>query len=239
MTSSIEYLSAEEIRGTVDFALIAIREDEFAAVLHFFPPTGESKGKRRTYEITDFKTLDGSDYRAALFRSTEQGHSAAQAAASDVISDLKPAWLVLVGIAGAVPETEFSLGDVVVATRIIDFSVTAALADGTTETALKSSPAHKAIQDLASRLPALKSRLGDWNTLDRLGTSLPSVSIDDDHLPIKGGAWKEKLRATLTNRFQSKDGSQPRLPIVTAAPSIRQYVDERFGASSRVVKERA
>lgn len=218
MTDSIEYLSAAEIKGTVDFALITIREDEFAAVLHFFPPTGESKGQRRTYEIADFKTLDGSNYRAALFRSTEQGHGAAQAAASDVISDLEPAWLVLVGIAGAVPETEFSLGDVVVATRIIDFSVTAALADGTTETALKSAPAHKAIQDLASRLPAMKSRLGDWNTLESLCTGLPSVSIDDDHLPIKDGAWKEKLRATLASRFQSKNGSQPRLPIVTAAP---------------------
>lgn len=217
MTDRFE-LSAEEIYGTVDFALITIREDEFAAVLHFFPPTGESKGKRRTYEIADFETLDGSNYRAALFRSTEQGHGAAQAAASDVIADLNPAWLVLVGIAGAVPETEFSLGDVVVATRIIDFSVTAALADGTTETALKSSPVHKAIQDLASRLTALKSRLGDWNTLERLCTSLPSVSIDDDHLPKEDGAWKEKIRSTLANRFQPKDGSLPRLSIVTAVP---------------------
>lgn len=218
MTDSIESLSTEEIKGTVDFALIAIREDEFAAVLQFFPPTGEFKGKNRTYEISDFKTSDGSDYRAALFRTTEQGHSAAQAAASDVISDIDPAWLVLVGIAGAVPETEFSLGDVVVATRIIDFSVTAALANGTTETALKSSPAHKAIQDLASRLPALKLRLGDWNTLERLCTSLPSVFIDDEHLPINDDAWKEKLRSTLANRFQSNNGSQPRLPIVTATP---------------------
>lgn len=218
MTGSIEYLSAEKIKGTVDFALITIREDEFAAVLHFFPPTGEFKGTNRTYEISDFITSDGSVYRAALFCTTEPGHGAAQAAASDVNSDLGPSWLVLVGIAGAVPETEFSLGDVVVATRIIDFSVSAALADGTSETALKSAPAHKAVQDLAKRLPALKSRLGNWNTLEILGASLPSVSIDADHLPIVDGAWKEKLRSTLTSRFLPEDGTKLRLPIVTAAP---------------------
>lgn len=218
MTNCIEHLSAEDIKGSVDFALITVREDEFTAVLNFFPPTGEAKGEHRTYEISDFKTSDGSDYRAAIFRSTEQGHGAAQAAASDVISDLKPTWLVLVGIAGAVPETEFSLGDVVVASRMIDFSVTATLPDGTTETAHRGAPAHKAVQDLASRLPALQSRLGDWNTPARLGVSLPSVSIDEDHLPIDDGPWKDKLRATLEYRFQPRDGKQPRLPIVTAAP---------------------
>lgn len=218
MTGIIENLSAEEIKGSVDFALITIREDEFAAVLHFFPPTGEFKGKHRTYEISDFKTSDGSVYRAALFCTTEPGHGAAQAAASDVNSDLGPSWLVLVGIAGAVPETEFSLGDVVVATRIIDFSVSAALADGTSETALKSAPAHKAVQDLAKRLPALKSRLGNWNTLEALGASLPSVSIDANHLPIEDGAWKEKLRSSLTSRFLPEDRAKLRLPIVTAAP---------------------
>lgn len=218
MTDNIEDLSAEEIKGTVDFALIAIREDEFEAALQFFPLTGEFKGKNRTYEISDFKTSDGTIYRAALFCSTEQGHSAAQAAASDVIADLGPSWLVLVGIAGAVPETEFSLGDVVVATRIIDFSVTAALADGTTETALKSAPAHKAVLDLVKRLPALKSRLGDWNSLEKLGSSLPAVSIDADHMPIADDAWKQKLRATLEHRFLPKDSTQPRLPIVIAVP---------------------
>ena len=67
MSSSIERLSAENVRGSVDFALIAIREDEFAAVLHYFPPTKEAKGQLRSYEIADFETADGSIYRAAVF----------------------------------------------------------------------------------------------------------------------------------------------------------------------------
>ena len=183
MSSSIERLSAENVRGSVDFALIAIREDEFAAVLHYFPPTKEAKGQLRTYEIADFETADGSIYRAAVFSSLEQGHSAAQAATSDVITDLDPTWIVLIGIAGAVPETEFSLGDVVLSTRMIDFSITAALADGTKETAHRGAPAHKAVQNFISRLPALKSRLGDWNHPSKLGVIILPNLLSQQYRP--------------------------------------------------------
>lgn len=218
MSSSIEQLSAKNIKGSVDFALIAIREDEFEAVLHYFPPTAEAKGHHRTYEISDFETADGSIYRAAIFCSLEQGHSAAQAATSDVISDLDPAWIVLVGIAGAVPETEFSLGDVVLATRMIDFSITAALPDGTKETAHRGAPAHKAVQNFVSRLPALKSRLGDWNHPSKLGVIVPPVSIEKGLSHITDDVWKDKLRRSLQHRFELNEENTPRLPIVTAAP---------------------
>ncbi len=87
MNSSIERLLTENIKGSVDFALIAIREDEFEAVLHYFPPTAEAEGQHRTYEISDFETAKGSIYRAAILRSLEQGHVAAQAATSDVINN--------------------------------------------------------------------------------------------------------------------------------------------------------
>ncbi|SOD19475.1 hypothetical protein [Nitrosomonas ureae] len=218
MSSSIERLLAENIKGSVDFALIAIREDEFEAVLHYFPPTAEAEGEHRTYEISDFQTAEGSIYRAAILRSLEQGHSAAQATASDVISDLDPAWIVLIGIAGAVPETEFSLGDVVLATRVVDFSITAALADGKKETAHRGAPAHKAVQNLVNRLSALKSRLGDWNHLSSLGISIPPVSIEEGLSHITDEVWKDKLRLSLQHRFETNEGNTPRQPIVTTAP---------------------
>lgn len=218
MSSSIERLLAKDIKGSVDFALIAIREDEFEAVLHYFPPTAEAEGEHRTYEISDFQTAEGSIYRAAILRSLEQGHAAAQAATSDVISDLDPAWIVLVGIAGAVPEFEFSLGDVVLATRMIDFSITAALDGGTKETAHRGAPVHKAVQDFVSRLPAFKSRLGDWNHPSKLGVSIPLVSIEEGLSHITDDNWKDKLRRSLKHRFGFNEGNTPRQPIVTAAP---------------------
>ncbi|PTQ83732.1 hypothetical protein [Nitrosomonas ureae] len=217
MSSSIERLLAENIKGSVDFALIAIREDEFEAVLHYFPPTKEAIGQHRTYEIFDLESSDGSVYRAALLRSLEQGHSPAQSATSDVIADLNPNWIVLVGIAGAAPESEFSLGDVVIAERMIDFSVSAALADGTKEIVHRGAPAHKAIQDWISRLPVLKSRLGDWNQLSKLDVIMPTISIEDGLSHIPDEVWKDKLRHSLKHRFEPKKGNTPRLPIVTAA----------------------
>ncbi|MBT9492425.1 MAG: hypothetical protein IV107_08740, partial [Paucibacter sp.] len=119
--------SAANLSGSIDFVVISIREDEFRAVLRYFRPLFECRG-RRTYDICEFKASNSQFYRAALIRTAEQGHLAAQATASDAIADLSPAWIVLVGIGGAVPETEFSLGDVVVATRLHDFSLTAAVA---------------------------------------------------------------------------------------------------------------
>ena len=155
-------LLVADLRGSIDFAILTIREDEFRAVLRFFPPIQRAVG-RRTYEIAEFETIDGSVYKAALLRSHEKGHASAQSAASDVIVDLDPQWLVLVGIAGAVPEFEFCLGDVVVATRLHDFSITAAQGDGTSEIAATGGPIHMLIQDLASRLPVLEPQLGSWN----------------------------------------------------------------------------
>ncbi|HOY69589.1 MAG TPA: hypothetical protein PL131_02085 [Methylotenera sp.] len=218
MTKAIQVLTSDNIKNTVDFAIITIREDEFAATLNYFPPTAEAKGKHRTYEISDIKTLDEVEYRVAILRTAEQGHSSAQSATTDVILDLNPTWIVVVGIAGAIPESEFSLGDVVIANRMIDFSVTAATTDGNIETAHRGSPAHKSVQNLISRLPALTTRLGEWNTSERLGVTMPNVCLDDDNFIEQDVNLKKKLHNSLKERFKPDNGETLRLPLVTASP---------------------
>jgi nucleoside phosphorylase len=54
----------------------------------------------------------------------------AQSVANNIIHDLDPSWLLLVGIAGGVPDNEFSLGDVVLASALHDFSFGAAAEGG-------------------------------------------------------------------------------------------------------------
>jgi len=187
------------LTGSIDFAIITVREDEFRAVLRYFPPSLECRG-RRTYDIAEFEAANNQTYRAALVRTAEQGHLAAQAAASDLIADLAPAWIVLVGIGGAVPETEFTLGDVVLATRLHDFSLTAAIADGRIEPDVRGGPAHRAVQDLVVRLPALESRLGDWNSPDRLAMRRPPVAVTEGD--FKGDeAWQARLRQVISANF--------------------------------------
>lgn len=81
------------------------------------------------HQVCRLPTLNGGRYSVALTRCLEQGTGEAQNVARDLIEDLDPQWLLVVGIAGGVPASELTLGDVVVSTRILDFSVEAVIAD--------------------------------------------------------------------------------------------------------------
>src|SRR5262249_2005043 len=112
-------------RRRVDVAIITIREDENRAVLDRVSNQTVLAGRNRTYSVGE---IDGQDHcTVAVVRTPEQGPGAAQDTARDAIEDLDPTWIMVVGIAGAVPDNEFTLGDVVVATRLHDFSVGALL----------------------------------------------------------------------------------------------------------------
>lgn len=200
----------------VDFAIIAIRDDELSAVLKFFEPYHPLKCTNRTYSVATITSKSGRIFKVAVLRSHEQGHAAAQAAATDVIYDLNPRWLILVGIAGAVPEYEYSLGDVVVAGRISDFSVTAALADGSREYAAHSAPAHKAVQDLVSRLVPLKAQIGEWGAKSRTGVDRPVVVLGEDKF-VGPPEWRDKVKNTLQASFGTTGVEIKRSPIVTSA----------------------
>jgi nucleoside phosphorylase len=207
-------MQAAQLADSIDFAVITIRDDEFRAVLRYFPPRIACRG-RRTYDIAEFEAANGQSYRAALVRTAEQGHLSAQAVASDLIADLAPTWIVLVGIGGAVPETEFSLGDVVLATRLHDFSLTAAIAGGHTELDVRGGPAHRAVQDLIVRLPVLEAQLGEWNSSARLAMMRPPVATDDED--FKGdAAWQNRLRQAIHANFGTPELAA-RLPRAIAA----------------------
>jgi hypothetical protein len=121
----IKPMKASDIKGKVDFGIITIREDEFQAVLKWFPQYGVAKGER-SYSLSNLKTNSFDSNLIAITRCNEQGTGEAQNLARDLIFDLQPKCIVLVGIAGAIPSDDFTLGDVVIATRLHDFSVKAA-----------------------------------------------------------------------------------------------------------------
>lgn len=197
----------------VDFAVMAIREDEYTAVLERFPVQELCLGKNRTYTLTRLQFQDGATYLVSCAPSIEQGGGHAQDAARDMIEDLDPGMLLLVGIAGAVPEREFTLGDVIIAKRLHDFSVGAALVDRDLQVTNQGGPMHKLVQDLLGQLPALKTLLGDWNSRHKIGRDRPTVNPTTAR--IHGDeAWIEKVRTTLDAHFGKK--SSPRAPLVTA-----------------------
>ena len=151
-------MNVEDLRGKIDFGIITIREDEFEAALDRQPRFGSMAG-RRWYNFGRIELPNGGEYLTAVVRCTEQGTGEAQAVANDLIEELRPRWLLVVGIAGGIPADEFSLGDVVVSTRIHDLSVESALQGGEREFALMGGPIHRAAAIIVANLAAMKEVL--------------------------------------------------------------------------------
>jgi len=223
-------LAAAEARttraGEVDFGIIAIREDEHTAVLQRFPEAIRTVTAHRRYRLRRLRLSPTEAYTVAVVRCAEQGNGEAQAAAYDLIEDLAPSWILVVGIAGGVPANELSLGDVVVSTRIADFSVEAVLGDHSREYALAGGPLHPDVTRWVADIAAMaqEGELGEWNTEAAIGRPLPPVEIADDRF-YGDDAWKKDLREKIERRFRAGPGRQP---IVTAGA---------IASSDRLIKD--
>ena len=109
-----------------DVAIITTRADKFEAVLKRFSPNKPQKGSSgRTYGICQVKTRDEKNCNVALVRCSEEGSDASQQVTNDIIRDLDPYILLVVGITGGVPDDEFTLGDVIISSRIHNLNVSA------------------------------------------------------------------------------------------------------------------
>lgn len=199
--------------GKVDFGLITVRVDEFEAAVKRFKPLGSFDGKRH-YLLSSLTTARGSQYLIALVRCLEQGQGVAQQVATDLIDDLDPQWLVLVGIAGAVPANEFTLGDVVLATRVHDFSVQAAKQGKQPEFDLRGGPIHPDVEDLLAQIPAMKKELQGWNSKKSIGMQIPYLELppDIDSEKLYGSPdWRRQVRESLEHHFPSNQKLRRRL----------------------------
>jgi hypothetical protein len=84
----------------VGVGIITIREDEFQAVLNQFPDGVDRTRGQREYTNRTLSTRAGNEYRLGIVRCLGQGNLEAKGAAEDLIRDLRPGWLLVVGIAG-------------------------------------------------------------------------------------------------------------------------------------------
>lgn len=192
----------------VDIGILTIREDEFRAVLEAFPGDRHEVRLTRHYNVVDVED-DTSGYRVAILRQIEQGNGEAQSVARDLIDDLAPTLILVVGIAGGLPSDDFSLGDVVLATRIHDFSV-AKRSDGDPATYSQSGgPITKDIQNSVANLAAVEHLLGNWT-----GNLPTRPTVDVDQAKVRGSKrWRDDVVKSLRRHF----GVQ-RAPVVVAGP---------------------
>ncbi|MCA9550411.1 MAG: hypothetical protein KC933_10275 [Myxococcales bacterium] len=205
-----------ELPGPIDFAIITIKEEEFDAVLRRFPPDAQLSGLWE-YNISHVQTKAGLPYRVATVRCLKQATNEAQSVTGYIIEDLDPKWILLVGIAGAIPAAEYTLGDVVVSTRIYDLNVGAHVPGQEQHYAITADSIHEDVAPVVANLRAHARDFGGWNDEASVGRPRPRFSLDDLEARLTGDErWREKVRSSITRHFGS--GVPDRKPLYTAGP---------------------
>jgi nucleoside phosphorylase len=139
----------------IDVAILTIKEEEYVEALNAFAPNPAliRRGKLRDYDVSQVDTPRGPCY-VAVTRCIHQGNAHAQSAATNIIDDLAPAFILVVGIAGGVPSTDFTLGDVILSSYIHDLTLEDASADGSRYNAL-GGPLHSDAARIVERLQGI------------------------------------------------------------------------------------
>jgi nucleoside phosphorylase len=197
-------MQLKDVQGRVDYGVLTIREDEFTAVFERLPDRATVTGGKRLYEFASVPIEGGGRRGVAVVRCPSQGELTSHSVTGDMIRELRPRVLLLVGIAGGVPSDEFSLGDVLLASHLHDFSVSAARPDGTSQLNVGGGPLHKTVEKLLAHMPALLHRMPTWNTPKSISRDTPQVKIPADITAAEvygEDDWKNKVIASLRRHF--------------------------------------
>jgi nucleoside phosphorylase len=145
----------------------------------------------------------------AIARGGEQGNDASQKLTNDIIRDLDPQLILVVGIAGGVPDTDFTLGDVIISSHIHNFNVGAYHQDE--HSTNKRRGIHPYVSNITDNLPFYKNyqrRLAGWNSQKSIGMERPAV--DPQKLTIIGSdEWRTKVQKAL-NWHSGKEENRTR-----------------------------
>jgi len=186
--------SVAEVRGTIDVGILAVHTEELDAIAERLPERGGSAQGARGY---DLRRAGGGT--AALVRGWSGDRADPARAAAALIDELAPAWLLVVGVASGAPVDEPSLGDVLVATSVLDHSAEAVLEDGSR--AFAAAPVHEAA---AALVAAMTGRdLGPWSAI---GRAPPAVELS---LRSFYGTKKTKADVLSVLRRRAEAGARP------------------------------
>jgi nucleoside phosphorylase len=204
------------LKGKVDFAILTIREDECNAVLDRFKPQDHVEGQRR-YEAGELTSISGRKLSVVVARCVKQGEGEAQRLADYLIQDLEPSLLVLIGIGGAVPSKDFTLGDVVCATHVHDFCVRAVKEGGGSTFNVGGGEMHNTILSLLGSLPQILRTLPEWSTPSAIGLDPPlveSLTFKKSTRVYGSTQWRKEVCDCVDHHFA--DGKRVKLPTATA-----------------------
>ncbi len=210
-------LHISELDTEIDIGILTVREDEFEAVLQRLDPTTHLLGGKNLYEFRKLTDMAGEEVAVAVTRILEPGQGLAESIAGNMIEDLNPKWLFLVGIGGGMPSGDYTLGDVILATRYHDFAVSAVMEEANVEYSDAGGPAHVKAERVLAVVKAYRAELSGWNRKDSIRLKQPKLLVPDgksDQSIYGSDAWKDKVLASLSKHF--RNGVRPRPPIFKA-----------------------
>jgi nucleoside phosphorylase/tetratricopeptide (TPR) repeat protein len=204
-------LDCASLRGEIDVAIITIREDEEQAVLKRFTPAAYCEEVPCS---VSYVRVEGGYYAVAVTRCLWQGTNEAQKVTETLILKLAPKWIIAVGIAGAVPDNEFSLGDVVLANQVYDLN-TSATKEGDLTYSLRGGDVHELAARLLGGLGSRQKELGGWNTKASLKAVPPALDLS-----FARCYGDDSFQADVLQTLRTNFANGPRRPRVTVRPIV-------------------
>jgi nucleoside phosphorylase len=218
MTSS----AVANIRGNVDFVIVTIKKEEFEAIQKRIA-VDETISGRREWNIGRMSSNAARrDVVIATVRQRTQGNIEGALTVSDAIEDLDPAYILVVGIAGAIPG-ELTLGDVVFGMHVHDLTVQDVRQDGSRVFSTKGGGIETGAQTLLANLSvSLPKELND------LG--LPKLPPLDLAAPIEGD---EQTQNRIRKQLRARYGDAPNALVhpyftdgeIASSDTLVKYVD--------------
>ncbi len=212
-------MKMDDKRINIDVGIITIKDEELTSVTHRLEPLEHFTINDHNYIYKSIQSRDGFRYNVAVTRSLRPGREEAEDLTLNLIEDLKPKCLFLVGIAGGIPAPEYSLGDVLLCTKLYDFSVCCILEKDKPTFAVSSYDMAKPVKELLRLLPAYREHLetSGWNSPEGLTKERPTIDLTPSTLNERlygDDNWQKCVIDSLNRNF-----SEPRKPNYRLGPT--------------------
>lgn len=200
----------------VDIGIITMKQEEYTEVVRLIDnPESYDGDKGRRYRIGKVNCQNGQKLTISITRCINQGNIEAQDACMITILDLNPKWIFIVGIAGGIASTDFSLGDVVIASRILDMTVQS-IQSGENEFDVKGGELNHLARMVVQDLPIIsKIEMSNW--VEKIDMTRPGIDLDVEKIKFStdDDNWNKKIIKSLKKNFTSM-----REPFLIVGPVI-------------------